>query len=68
MKKTELTAANLKNELWQTLLGIKSKKVTPATANAIAKQSREIINIVKAEISIAKLNGNPKTKTNALLG
>jgi hypothetical protein len=55
--RSKLTSENLKQTLWETVQGLKSKKVDPLLANAIASQSREIMRIVNAEIRIAQMNG-----------
>lgn len=58
LKKQDLSGDNLKNALWDTLQNVKAKRVTPAMANAVAAQSREIMRVVKAEIAIAALGGH----------
>ena len=57
-KQMDLSAANLKQALWETLQGVRSKKVDPRQANAVASQSREIMRVVRAEIQIAQLPGS----------
>lgn len=61
MSKTKLTAENLKSELWNTLLEVRSNKTDPLTANAIAAQARGIISTINVEIliqsSVDKLSG-----------
>ena len=57
-----LTSVNLKAELWDTLQKLKNKKIQPIVANAVAKQSREIMTIVKAEMSMAIANGEKPDK------
>jgi len=47
-----LNAKNLKNILWETLLGVKSGKVEVGVADAIASQSREIVRVIKSQQSI----------------
>ena len=47
--------------------GLRTKKVKPIEANAIAAQSREICRIAKLEIEYAKLT-NLKPKGQSLLG
>jgi hypothetical protein len=61
----ELSAGQLKAELWDTLLKLKAKKIAPIVANAVAKQSREIMNVVRAEMAIAASN-NQKFSQNIL--
>ncbi len=60
--KSKLTGENLKQTLWETLQAVKSKKIDPKLANAIATQSREIMRVVRTEISLAELTGEkPQT-------
>jgi len=47
-----LNAKNLKNILWETLLGVKSGSVEVGVADAIASQSREIVRVIKSQQSI----------------
>lgn len=59
MKKTkEVNAKDLKAALWDTLQKVKSKKLQPIIANAVARQASEIMRVVKAEVDIARLSGN----------
>lgn len=62
MKRSKLTSENLKQELWDVLLKLKNKKIQPIVANAIAKQSREIMTVVRAEMAIAVANGSKPNK------
>lgn len=55
MAKEKLTAENLKNTLWATLNEVKRGKIQPLVANSVATQSREILRVIKAEVSIARL-------------
>lgn len=57
MKKTnnELTGANLKNVLWETLHDLKNKKIDSKVANSIAGQSREILRVMKLELAVLSL-------------
>lgn len=48
----KLNAVTLKAMLWQTLNEVKSGKLEPATADAIAAQSREILRATKIQLSI----------------
>ena len=48
----KLSAVTLRNALWTTLNEIKSNKLDPATADAIAAQSREILRSIKVQLSI----------------
>lgn len=51
-KATELSAVNLKSELWKALQGVKSGKITPATGDVIATQAREILRTIKTQLHI----------------
>lgn len=51
-KTNSLTGENLKAVLWETLIGIKGKKISPAQGQAIAAQSREIIRVVRTEMAL----------------
>lgn len=53
MDATNLTAVNLKNALWSTLNKVRSKKLTPGHADAIAAQAREILRTVKMQLAIS---------------
>ncbi len=58
-----LDSSNLKAELWETLLKLTNKEIPPATAIAIAAQSREIMRVVRAEMAIAAASGKiPSTQ------
>jgi len=48
-----LTATNLKESLWETLNKVKSKKLMPGHADAIAAQAREILRTVKMQLAIS---------------
>ena len=48
----ELTATNLKNALWETLLDVREGRKQPGEADAIACQAREIIRTVKVQLQI----------------
>jgi hypothetical protein len=52
-----LSADSLKQVLWETLQGVRAKKIDPGAANSIASQSREIMRIVQTEIKIAEMTG-----------
>lgn len=56
--KKEVNARDLKAALWDTLQKVRTKKLNPTIANAVARQSSEIMRVVKMELEIAKLNGN----------
>jgi len=49
----KLTAENLKNELWETLSGIKSGEIDPGQADSIASQAREIIRVTGLQLKIS---------------
>ena len=49
-----LTAKTLRNELWKTLLAVKSKRLDPIQANSIASQSREILSTTNTQIKICE--------------
>lgn len=48
----KLTAANLKNVLWDTLNKIRVGETDAKTANSIAAQARGIISTINVELSI----------------
>lgn len=58
MEEIKLTSTALKLELWRALLGVRDKKISPAVANAIAVQARELMRIVKTEMDIIGNEGN----------
>lgn len=47
-----LSAQNLKEELWDTLIQIKSDKMLAAQGDAIASQAREILRTIKVQLQI----------------
>lgn len=49
-----LTATNLKQALWETLDNVKSGKVQPAEADAVATQAREILRTTNTQLKIAQ--------------
>lgn len=51
---TALTATNLKQALWETLGNVKDGKKTPAEADAIATQAREILRTTNTQLRIAQ--------------
>lgn len=62
----QLTSDTLKEELWDTLQKLKNKKIQPIVANAVARQSKEIMTVVRTEMAMAVANGQrPST---ALIG
>lgn len=48
----KLNAATLKNQLWETLHGIKSGDLDAAKGDAIAAQAREILRTTKVQVTI----------------
>jgi hypothetical protein len=56
---TELSAANLKSALWETLNDIKAGKVQPAEGDAIASQAREILRTTNTQLRIAQQSKRP---------
>ena len=48
----ELTAKTLKDQLWQTLLEVREKKIDPAHADSVATQAREILRTTNTQMRI----------------
>lgn len=48
----ELNAKNLKQTLWDTLLGVKSGKIAAAEADSVATQAREILRTTNTQLHI----------------
>lgn len=48
----DLTATNLKKELWTTLTDLRAGTIQPGQADAIASQAREILRTVKVQLQI----------------
>jgi hypothetical protein len=48
----ELTASNLKNELWNTLTELRNGKIQPGQGDAIASQAREILRTVRTQLMV----------------
>jgi hypothetical protein len=40
---------DLKNFLWETMTAVRRKVLDPTSANAIARQAKEMLSVVKAE-------------------
>ena len=59
MDATNLTAVNLKDALWSTLNKVRSKKLLPGHADAIAAQAREILRTVKMQLAISGQTNRP---------
>lgn len=66
-KEKALTSGSLKAELWDTLQAVKAKEIDPKIANAIGTQSREIMRIIKMELTIVAMAGR-KPKGRLLAG
>lgn len=66
-KKPKLTAENLKQTLWETMIAVQKREIGPAEATAVSSQAREIMRIVNAEIKIAEITGSEVSGV-ALLG
>lgn len=52
-KTTELTAENLKNQLWETLNDVRSGKMDAGKADTVASQAREIVRVTALQLRIA---------------
>ena len=62
-KQGDLTSENLKQALWDTLQKLRNKKIQPNVANAIAKQSREILSVVRTELMILSASNEKPNRT-----
>lgn len=51
--KQKLTATNLKNVLWDTLLKVKSGKMDAGQADSVATQAREILRTTSVQLKVA---------------
>ena len=51
--KQKLTATNLKNVLWDTLLKVKSGKMEAGQADSVATQAREILRTTTVQLKVA---------------
>ncbi len=56
---TNLSASSLKESLWQTLNAVKSKRMLPGHADAIAAQAREILRTVKVQLQVSGQTNRP---------
>ena len=54
-----LTASSLKEALWATLNQVKSKKMLPGHADAVAAQAREILRTVKVQLMVSGQTNRP---------
>jgi len=59
MSNNSLSAVNLKDSLWETLNKVKSRKLLPGHADAIAAQAREILRTVKMQLAISGQTNRP---------
>jgi hypothetical protein len=50
---TKLSAINLKNVLWDTLLKVKSGEIDAGQADSVASQAREILRTTVVQLKIA---------------
>ena len=50
----DLTATNLKDQLWGTLLDLRKGDIQAGQADAIASQAREILRTVKVQLAITQ--------------
>lgn len=57
--KNNLSASSLKAALWSTLNQVKSKRMLPGHADAIAAQAREILRTVKVQLQISGHTNRP---------
>ena len=56
---TALNASSLKEALWNTLNKVKSKKMLPGHADAVASQAREILRTIKIQLAISGHTSRP---------
>lgn len=56
---TPLTAISLKSALWSTLNQVKSKRMLPGHADAVAAQAREILRTIKMQLAISGQTNRP---------
>lgn len=54
-----LSAVSLKECLWETLNKVKTKKLLPGHADAIASQAREILRTVKVQLLVSGHTSRP---------
>lgn len=57
----DLTAANLKNALWETLNSLKTGSLQPMEGDAVATQAREILRTVNTQLRISQQSKRPVT-------
>lgn len=48
----ELTASNLKDVLWSTMMDLQSGAIQPGQGDAIAAQAREILRTVRTQLMV----------------
>lgn len=56
---SELTASNLKKELWNTLQELRSGGIQATQGDAIASQAREIIRTVRTQLMVTSQAKRP---------
>lgn len=61
-KPKKLTAKTLKDQLFETLQGVRAGSIQPAHADAIASQAREIVRTANLQVSIIGKAGKKITK------
>lgn len=49
---SDLNAVNLKEALWDTLKKVRSGKMTPGAADAVAAQAREILRATRTQLAV----------------
>lgn len=54
MEDDKLSAATLKDQLWNTLRGVRDGSTTVQQANAIATASREIVRVARLQIMVSE--------------
>lgn len=63
MSKVELSAENVRGQLWDTLLSLKGGKTDVNEANAVAIACREILRSVRIELMVNMLTGEKPSGT-----
>lgn len=49
---TDLTASNLKAQLWDTLKELRSGAIQPGAGDAVAAQAREILRTIRTQLMV----------------
>jgi hypothetical protein len=57
----DLNATNLKQSLWETLHGVKTGRLLPASGDAVAAQAREILRTIRTQLAIFSAAGESVT-------